>query len=166
MGLLQSATTGDGWGPYAQSPPEPFDTALALLALARLAPTPEIPALIRTGRSYLISSQSFDGGWPATTRPAARPATPSASRPPAGPRSLLATAPESGRFDQTNPIAAVLVGWVSRACKAQPTVLVVNYADPTAGRFDQTNLNPDSRDWVRSAAMGCRLCSLPSSTIE
>ena len=57
-------------GALRSIPSRTVDTALALLALTRLAPTPEIRALIRSGRAYLISSQSPDGGWPATTRPA------------------------------------------------------------------------------------------------
>jgi hypothetical protein len=68
--LRASSSPDGGWGPYAHSPPEPFDTALALLALSRLAPTAETLALTRLGRSFLISAQSPDGGWPATTRPA------------------------------------------------------------------------------------------------
>lgn len=68
LGAGQSAD--GGWGPYASAPPEPFDTALALLALSRLAPTAATRALVRRGRAYLVSTQSPDGGWPETTRPA------------------------------------------------------------------------------------------------
>ena len=56
-----------GFGPYAKSPSEVFDTAIAVMALgggrgdARVA---------RRGRTYLIESQQVDGGWPETTRPA------------------------------------------------------------------------------------------------
>ena len=53
--------------PYA--PPEPFDTALALLALTRLADRPDVAAMVRRGRSFLIAAQGPDGSWPETTRP-------------------------------------------------------------------------------------------------
>jgi hypothetical protein len=68
---LRTAQTSDGgWGPYPRTPPEPFDTALALLSLARLEPTEEVRAIIRRGRSYLIGEQLEQGGWLGTTRPA------------------------------------------------------------------------------------------------
>jgi squalene cyclase len=56
-----------GWGPYVTSPPEPFDTAVVLLALARLSDQHES---IRRGRAFLISTQRLDGAWRETTRPA------------------------------------------------------------------------------------------------
>ncbi len=58
-----------GWGPYIQSPPEPFDTALVLLALARLPATAQRREWIAEGRAFLMGTQEPDGGWPATTRP-------------------------------------------------------------------------------------------------
>jgi len=58
-----------GWGPYFQSPPEPFDTALVLLALASLPRTPQRREWITGGRAFLMAMQDPDGGWPATTRP-------------------------------------------------------------------------------------------------
>jgi len=68
--LIRRAQTRDGgWGPYADSPPEPFDTAMALLALAELRQQPGIDELIRRGRSFLLAQQNPDGSWPATTRP-------------------------------------------------------------------------------------------------
>lgn len=68
---LQESVGPDGaWGPYATSPPEPFDTALALLALKRTAPGPERAGLIARGRKALIARQYEDGSWPETTRPA------------------------------------------------------------------------------------------------
>jgi len=68
---LLAAQSGDGgWGPFADTPTEPFDTALALLALATLDPTPPIRSALRRGRSALIAEQDADGGWPETTRPA------------------------------------------------------------------------------------------------
>jgi hypothetical protein len=58
-----------GWGPYVKAPPEPFDTAVVLLALAPLAGSQEIDARRGRGRAFLVSLQQEDGGWPATTRP-------------------------------------------------------------------------------------------------
>jgi hypothetical protein len=46
---------------------EPFDTAVAILGLARVSPRADA---IQRGRAWLIQSQSESGGWAATTRPA------------------------------------------------------------------------------------------------
>ncbi len=59
-----------GWGPYVNAPPESFDTALVLLALARLPESAEGKSLLQRGRAYLIVTQLPDGSWPETTRPA------------------------------------------------------------------------------------------------
>ena len=59
-----------GWGPYANSSPEPFDTALVLLALSRSTPQAEFGPMLKRGRAYLIAAQTEDGSWPETTRPA------------------------------------------------------------------------------------------------
>jgi hypothetical protein len=59
-----------GWGPYVTSSPEPFDTAVVLLALLRLPKKREHKAMIRRGRAFLVSTQLLDGSWPETTRPA------------------------------------------------------------------------------------------------
>jgi hypothetical protein len=69
-----------GWGAYATSPAEPFDTALALLALQELRSrranagpvftSRTIDASIARGREYLIRGQLEDGSWQETTRPA------------------------------------------------------------------------------------------------
>jgi hypothetical protein len=68
--FLRKAQTSDGgWGPYADSPPESFDTAITLLALAEIRGFPDVGEAIRRGRSFLMSQQQGDGGWPATTRP-------------------------------------------------------------------------------------------------
>jgi hypothetical protein len=68
--LLRAAQTRDGgWGPYADAPPEAFDTALALLALAPLRQQAGVADLLRRGRAFLIAQQNSDGSWPATTRP-------------------------------------------------------------------------------------------------
>ena len=70
LDFLRRAQTSDGgWGPYADSPPEAFDTALALLALAECRSESGVPDMIKRGRGFLISSQQSDGSWPATTRP-------------------------------------------------------------------------------------------------
>src|SRR5262249_7335790 len=58
-----------GWGPYVKAPPEPFDTAVVLLALAPLSGREDIDQMRSRGRAFLVSSQEDDGGWPATTRP-------------------------------------------------------------------------------------------------
>jgi hypothetical protein len=59
-----------GWGPYTSSSPEPFDTALVVLALAPIADAPTIASMRRRGREYLLSIQKPDGSWTETTRPA------------------------------------------------------------------------------------------------
>lgn len=67
---LQRAQTRDGgWGPYPDSPPECFDTALVLLALAKERAQQNVKAAIQRGRAFLIAQQNADGSWPATTRP-------------------------------------------------------------------------------------------------
>jgi hypothetical protein len=68
--LIRRAQTSDGgWGPYVDSPPEVFDTALVLLALAEKNQLPGVSEMIRRGRGFLLTQQQSDGGWPATTRP-------------------------------------------------------------------------------------------------
>ncbi len=70
LDLLTRAQSSDGgWGPDAFSPPEPFDTALALLALAKCEPTDAVKSMIARGRKFLIKEQRDDGSWPETTRP-------------------------------------------------------------------------------------------------
>ena len=44
--IARAQSEGGGWGPDAFSPPEPFDTALALLALAKCEPTVHVQTLI------------------------------------------------------------------------------------------------------------------------
>ncbi|HKQ73305.1 MAG TPA: hypothetical protein VJ810_06230 [Blastocatellia bacterium] len=68
--LLRAAQTSDGgWGPYADAPPEAFDTAVVLLALSRFRRESGVNDLIRRGRGFLTAQQNLDGSWPATTRP-------------------------------------------------------------------------------------------------
>jgi len=67
--IRRSQTLDGGWGPYVDSPPEPFDTAVVLLALAGLRSAPDVGALIRRGREYLVQTQLPNGSWPETTRP-------------------------------------------------------------------------------------------------
>jgi hypothetical protein len=57
--LLRSHNPDGGWGPQPSSPSEPFDTALAVLALRD-----------QHGRAWLLRTQSPDGAWSETTRPA------------------------------------------------------------------------------------------------
>jgi hypothetical protein len=68
--LIRRAQTFDGgWGPYADAPPEVFDTALVLLALAEMPPSAGVKEMIERGRRYLSAQQTTAGNWPPTTRP-------------------------------------------------------------------------------------------------
>lgn len=70
INLLRVGQTSDGgWGPYAKSPPEVFDTAMALLALTEVSKEAAVDDLIRRGRVFLVSQQQPDGSWTETTRP-------------------------------------------------------------------------------------------------
>jgi hypothetical protein len=68
--IAKAQTNGGGWGPHQHSPAEPFDTAIALLALQQWNKPDRTEKLIGRGRAYLISVQQPSGGWPETTRPA------------------------------------------------------------------------------------------------
>ena len=81
LGLLKLGQGRDGgWGPFVTSPSEPFDTALAILALVPLRGVPvlttpaysaaELDAAIVRARAYLLQQQNEDGSWTETTRPA------------------------------------------------------------------------------------------------
>src|SRR5262249_27230218 len=52
-----------GWGPYTSSSPEPFDTALVVLALSTFADKQAVAAMRQRGRAYLLSIQKADGSW-------------------------------------------------------------------------------------------------------
>ena len=67
--LRQGQSSEGGWGPYVASPPEVFDTAVALLGLARVRDQAAVDEMIRRGRGFLVALQQADGGWPETTRP-------------------------------------------------------------------------------------------------
>lgn len=67
--LLTTQTSSGGWGPQPNAPAEVFDTALALLALHSLPPTPAITKSIAKARQYLLETQLPEGGWLETTRP-------------------------------------------------------------------------------------------------
>jgi Squalene-hopene cyclase C-terminal domain/Prenyltransferase and squalene oxidase repeat len=72
LNLLRVGQTSDGgWGPYTKTPPEIFDTAMALLALTEVSKEPGVKDLIGRGRKFLISQQRTDGSWVETTRPSA-----------------------------------------------------------------------------------------------
>ncbi|MBL8852174.1 MAG: hypothetical protein JNG89_21055 [Planctomycetaceae bacterium] len=58
-----------GWGPYRIGAPEPFDTAVVVLALQQLPATADTRQLIARGREFLLATQLPGGSWPATTRP-------------------------------------------------------------------------------------------------
>ena len=67
--IRKGQTREGGWGPYANSAPEPFDTAVVLLALAALEERSGLGEVIRRGRSYLTRTQMTEGSWIETTRP-------------------------------------------------------------------------------------------------
>jgi rhamnogalacturonyl hydrolase YesR len=58
--LLAAQTSDGGWGPQRGMPAEPFDTALAILALRDANPR---------ARAFLMKTQDSSGAWPETTRP-------------------------------------------------------------------------------------------------
>ena len=64
--LKQGQAPDGGWGPFVTSPPEVFDTALAVLAFADAG---EMREAVRRGRQYLVGQQQPDGSWVETTRP-------------------------------------------------------------------------------------------------
>jgi hypothetical protein len=99
LARLRAGQSDDGgWGPYVDAPPEPFDTALALLALAGLDPEAEARPMVARGRAFLAATQRDDGSWPETTRPAgAESYAERLSTAGWATRALLATRPGDGR---------------------------------------------------------------------
>ena len=70
IAFLVSAQQEDGgWGPFLRSSSEPFDSALALLALSRVPDRRTVRESVGRGRRYLMAYQNADGSWPETTRP-------------------------------------------------------------------------------------------------
>jgi hypothetical protein len=70
LSLIGKGRSSDGgWGPFVNSPPEVFDTALVVLALAATRDRERHREWLAGGRQFLISAQEADGGWPPTTRP-------------------------------------------------------------------------------------------------
>lgn len=75
--IQQSQSLRGGWGPYAHSPPEAFDTAIAVIGLSEAIghhcpDEQQIAAAIAKGRDFLLQVQREEGGWEATTRPPGR----------------------------------------------------------------------------------------------
>lgn len=69
--LREAQNPNGGWGPYRNAPSEPFDTALALMALNAVKNrVPEAAPLLAQGRTWLLQAQLPSGAWPETTRPA------------------------------------------------------------------------------------------------
>jgi hypothetical protein len=67
--LRKGQSDDGGWGPFVASPPEVFDTALAVLALASFKLREEDRRMLELGRTFLIERQRPDGCWTETTRP-------------------------------------------------------------------------------------------------
>jgi squalene cyclase len=67
--LLHAQTSDGGWGPFANSPPENFDTAAALLVLAAFRERDDVRKVVARGRAHLVAEQLADGSWTETTRP-------------------------------------------------------------------------------------------------
>jgi hypothetical protein len=75
--LIRSAQSDrGGWGPYRIGAPEPFDTAVVMLALQQLPNTGETQQILARGREFLLATQLPGGSWPATTRPAGQESYP------------------------------------------------------------------------------------------
>ncbi len=67
--LRRGQTADGGWGPFVTSPPEVFDTAVALLALATARDAAGAREMALRGREFLLAAQQEDGSWTETTRP-------------------------------------------------------------------------------------------------
>lgn len=72
LALIRRSQAHDGgWGPFVNSPPEAFDTAVVLCALAG-QDRAKWGSAIEAGREFLRRSQLSNGSWNETTRPAGR----------------------------------------------------------------------------------------------
>src|SRR5262249_1902092 len=70
LALIRKGEAKDGgWGPYVNSAPETFDTAVVVLALRRQKDSGEHKEMLRRGRAFLLGAQEKDGSWTETTRP-------------------------------------------------------------------------------------------------
>ncbi len=67
--IRQGESKDGGWGPFVNSGPEPFDTAVVMLALFHYPKEPGIKEMLLRGRTFLVKTQQEDGSWPETTRP-------------------------------------------------------------------------------------------------
>ena len=67
--ILASQNRDGGWGPFASSGSEPFDTAIAILGLAGQPDAAVFLPTIERGRRFLLTNQLEDGSWIETTRP-------------------------------------------------------------------------------------------------
>jgi hypothetical protein len=70
--LARGQADDGGWGTELLSPPEAFDTALALMGLSRCKLAGGMRRLLTRGRTFLIKQQQQDGSWIETTRPPGR----------------------------------------------------------------------------------------------
>jgi hypothetical protein len=68
--VLKGQSADGGWGPFVTAAPEPFDTALVLLALVQNTNSLDCQTIVKRGREFLIKNQQPDGSWRETTRPA------------------------------------------------------------------------------------------------
>jgi hypothetical protein len=68
--IRKGETKAGGWGPYVNSAPETFDTAVVVLALIREKDQEGLAEMLRRGRAFLVAAQNEDGSWTETTRPA------------------------------------------------------------------------------------------------
>jgi squalene cyclase len=69
--LLNAQNNDGGWGPFPKTPAQPFETAMALLALNAVRARSGIESRIAKGRAFLVSVQFEDGGWPSAVESAA-----------------------------------------------------------------------------------------------
>lgn len=70
--IVDAQSSHGGWGPFPAVKSEPFDTAIAVLALssASASATERERDAARRGQAFLRGAQQSDGAWLETTRPA------------------------------------------------------------------------------------------------